>query len=166
MNTKVTRDRAILKRLVESYGKADVLKFVKNINESNAESDVIAYPKDILASIRFFVSDNGTVSTLDEFGEFDNAKRVGNNLILSVDGGQYDIESISDYDEMFIVFAPVNYTQQEKAATVLKSINNIMVVMTINGEEYDFTPSLITDEDYNIDPYLTKIAVNKGIDIA
>lgn len=162
MNTKVTRDRAILKRLVESYGKADVLKFVKNVNES----DAIAYPKDILASARFFVSDNGTVSTLDEFGEFDDAKRVGSTLILSVDGRQYDIESISDYDEMFIAFAPVNYVQQEKAAIVLKAVDNIMVVMTIDGEEYDFTPSLITDEDYNIDPYLTKIAADKGIDIA
>ena len=162
MKTKVTRDRAILKRLVESYGKADVLKFVKNINESDVASDV----RDILASIRFFVSDDGTFSTLDEFGEFDDAKRVGSNLILSVDGGQYDIESISDYDEMFIAFAPVNYVQQDKAAAALKSVNNITVVMTIDGEEYDFTPSLITDEDYDIDPYLTEIAANKGINIA
>ena len=31
----VKQDRAILQRLVESYGKADVVKFVKRINEVN-----------------------------------------------------------------------------------------------------------------------------------
>ena len=31
----VKQDRAILQRLVESYGKADVVKFVKHINEDN-----------------------------------------------------------------------------------------------------------------------------------
>ena len=36
MKTKKTllRDRMILKRLVESYGKKDVLNFVKHLNES------------------------------------------------------------------------------------------------------------------------------------
>jgi hypothetical protein len=38
MNT-VNKDRETLKRLVESYGKQDVLKFVNHLNEDNRDED-------------------------------------------------------------------------------------------------------------------------------
>ena len=34
---QIDKDRAELKRLVESYGKADVVKFVKHLNEESEE---------------------------------------------------------------------------------------------------------------------------------
>ena len=60
MKTKKTllRDRMILKRLVESYGKKDVLNFVKHLNESVSSSRYTSLQLANLADMYFENDDN------------------------------------------------------------------------------------------------------------
>jgi len=55
MNT-VNRDRETLKRLVESYGKQDVLKFVNHLNEGINEDDAITYIYDTVNNEQYIKS--------------------------------------------------------------------------------------------------------------
>lgn len=56
--TTLLRDRKILKRLVESYGKKDVLNFVKHINESATGSKYTSLQLANLADMYFENDDN------------------------------------------------------------------------------------------------------------
>ena len=56
--TTLLRDRMILKRLVESYGKKDVLNFVKHINESATGSKYTSLQLANLADMYFENDDN------------------------------------------------------------------------------------------------------------
>lgn len=67
MKTKKTllRDRMILKRLVESYGKKDVLNFVKHLNESVTGSRYTSLQLANLADM-FFENDDDTLYDVAE----------------------------------------------------------------------------------------------------
>lgn len=96
MNT-VHKDRATLKRLVESYGKADVEKYIKHLDESRQDD------MDAAQNCAKLIS--RVVGGLDE-GEFNQVMQLLEDLIDKVQNEPYELgfeegKRSIDYDETY-----------------------------------------------------------------
>ena len=145
MKTKKTllRDRMILKRLVESYGKKDVLNFVRHLNESvNITQDDLQVFKNGCYCGVYIASDfEGAPAmsfNLEEWcpdGDYliDDLHVEGNTLVLDIDYGTLGI----DEDEMDIddckrgrgtgtlILKRIDPTSRKQITNVLDNVSRI-----------------------------------------
>lgn len=173
MNT-VNRDRNTLRRLVESYGKEDVVKYVRHLNEEYytlpgrpANIDFV-----LNSIVGFYFSEGGQSLVVDE-DEFSGdliykAELKNDELVLYVDETEAQIDCVMypgyDYDEDGNAFDPANdvviikfnKTDREtrgKIADVLKNINKISTKLSIDGKSYDCRHRVVGSEAEDIEEW-------------
>ena len=153
MKTKRTllKDRMTLKRLVESYGKKDVLNFVRHLNESITAS---RYTSLQLADMmdEYYENDDYTLENVAaQIAKpwNDALKRVGLepgiNLLQDLDSA--DVRD-SGYFYMGISSQPIYM--------------GVYLDLTYNGKETDVTPGIRIDETGHVCPF---VATDEGIHI-
>lgn len=130
MNT-LNRDRNTLKRLVESYGKKDVLNFVRHLNE-NINGLTEEEKSAVINSIDFYMFESGGSSFYaddDEFGRFYDAELQGETLKLYI-SDEYDLGDPEDgyeYDTCLLRFLKSSPRDKQLIKNLLNRINSIVV---------------------------------------
>lgn len=153
MNT-LNKDRNILKRLVESYGKKDVLNFVRHLNENTnelTEEEKTA----ILSSIDFYVFQSGGSSYAaedDEYGIFDDAEIKNNKLILYIDGIGYDliydIDEAPNFEYTYCIIRFIQSSPKYKAIVknIIDRVTDIEAVVEVRWSNYAKQSSYYKDK--------------------
>ena len=192
MKTKRTllKDRMILKRLVESYGKKDVLNFVRHLNESVniTQNDLEAFRNGCYCGV-YIASDfegapaySFNLSNWCSDGDYliDSLHVEGNTLVLDIDYGSFGAEE----DDMQIddcnsgraigtlMLKIVDSTSRRQIENVLDSVSKI--VANVYFPEHDETVqipcafyslseirTLDSDERSTIDINLQRSAISK-----
>jgi len=189
MNT-LTKDRNTLKRLVESYGKKDVLNFVRHLNESIniTQNDLEAFKNGCYCGVDLASTYTGGPSiafNLDEWCpdgniSIDDLHVEGNTLVLDIDYGNFGAEEYdSDIDDCkrgwgkgTLILKRVDSTSREQIMNVLDSVSKIVV--NVYFPEHDETvqipcafyalseiSTLDSDELSTIDINLQRFAISK-----
>ena len=189
------RDRMILKRLVESYGKKDVLNFVRHLNESVniTQDDLQVFKNGCYCGLYFPSSYEGAPAysfNLDEWcpdGDYliDDLHVEGNTLVLDIDYGTLGI----DEDEMDIddckrgrgtgtlILKRIDPTSRKQITNVLDNVSRIVanVYFPEHGETvripcafYSLSEirTLPSKERSTIDTNLQRFAISKFGDFA
>ena len=189
MNT-LNRDRNTLKRLVESYGKKDVLNFVRHLNESVniTQNDLEAFRNGCYCGVDLASAYTGGPSiifNLDEWcpdGDYiiDNLHIEGSTLVLDIDYGTFGIEEDdSDIDDCksgwgkgTLILKRTDSMTKKQIMNVLNSVSKI--VANVYFPEHDETvqipcafyslseiSTLDSDELSTIDTKLQRLAISK-----
>lgn len=164
MNT-LNRDRNTLKRLVESYGKKDVLNFVRHLNE-NINGLTEEEKNAVINSIDFYMFESGGSSFYaddDEFGRFYDAELQGETLKLYI-SDEYDLGDPEDgyeYTVCLLRFLKSSPRDKQLIKNLLNRINSI-VVYYYNGEySIDGTVLNVDDDEYpSVDIELNNLAAD------
>lgn len=146
MKTRKTllRDRMILKRLVESYGKKDVLNFVRHLNESIniSQNDLEVFKNGCYCGVYLASTYEGAPAisfNLDEWcpdGNYliDDLHVEGNTLVLDIDYGTLGIdEDDIDIDDCnsgrgtgTLILKRIDPTSREQITNVLDNVSKIV----------------------------------------
>ena len=185
------RDRMILKRLVESYGKKDVLNFVRHLNESVniTRNDLEAFRNGCNCGVYFASSYEGAPVysfNLDEWcpdGDvlIDDLHVEGNTLVLDIDyyGALGVEEDDMDFDDCksgrgtgTLILKRTDPVSREQIMNVLNSVSKI--VANVYFSEHDETVqipcafyslseirTLDSDERSTVDTNLQRYAISK-----
>lgn len=190
MKTRKTllKDRMTLKRLVESYGKKDVLNFVRHLNESIAQNDLEVFKNGCYCGLYLASSYEGAPAisfNLDEWcpdGDYliDNLYVEGNTLVLDIDYGTLGIdEDDIDIDDCkrgrgtgTLILKRIDPVSRKQITNVLDSVSKI--VANVYFPEHDETvripcafyslseiSTLDSDERSTIDINLQRFAISK-----
>lgn len=189
--TTLLRDRMILKRLVESYGKKDVLNFVRHLNESVniTRNDLEAFRNGCNCGVYFASSYEGAPAysfNLDEWcpdGDvlIDDLHVEGNTLVLDIDyyGALGVEEDDMDFDDCksgrgtgTLILKRTDPVSREQIMNVLNSVSKI--VANVYFSEHDETVqipcafyslseirTLDSDERSTVDTNLQRYAISK-----
>jgi hypothetical protein len=146
MKTRKTllRDRMILKRLVESYGKKDVLNFVRHLNESIniSQNDLEVFKNGCYCGVYLASTYEGAPAisfNLDEWcpdGNYliDDLHVEGNTLVLDIDYGTLGIEEDDiDIDDCnsgrgtgTLILKRIDPTSRKQITNVLDNVSKIV----------------------------------------
>lgn len=192
MKTKKTllRDRMILKRLVESYGKNDVLNFVKHLNESIniTQNDLDAFRNGCYCGV-YIASDfegapaySFNLSDWCSDGDYliDSLHVEGNTLVLDIDYGSFGAEEddmqINDCNNGrgigTLMLKRVDSTSRKQISNVLDSVSKIVANLYFPDNDetiqipcafYSLSEirTLDSDERSTIDINLQRSAISK-----
>lgn len=192
MKTKKTllRDRMILKRLVESYGKKDVLNFVKHLNESIniTQNDLDAFRNGCYCGV-YIASDfegapaySFNLSDWCSDGDYliDSLHVEGNTLVLDIDYGSFGAEEddmqINDCNNGrgigTLMLKKVDSTSRKQISNVLDSVSKIVANLYFPDNDetiqipcafYSLSEirTLDSDERSTIDINLQRSAISK-----
>ena len=192
MKTKKTllKDRMLLKRLVESYGKKDVLNFVRQLNESAniTRNELEAFRNGCYCGV-YIASDfegapaySFNLSDWCSNGDYliDSLHIEGNTLVLDIDYGTFDMEEYdSDIDDCksgwgkgTLILKRTDSMSKEQIMNVLDSVSKI--VADVYFPDHDETvripcafyslseiSALDSDERSTIDTNLQRFAIYK-----
>lgn len=189
--TTLLRDRKALKRLVEQYGKKDVLNFVRHLNESVniTRNDLEAFRNGCNCGVYFASSYEGAPVysfNLDEWcpdGDvlIDDLHVEGNTLVLDIDyyGALGVEEDDMDFDDCksgrgtgTLILKRTDPVSREQIMNVLNSVSKI--VANVYFSEHDETVqipcafyslseirTLDSDERSTVDTNLQRYAISK-----
>ena len=189
--TTLLRDRKALKRLVEQYGKKDVLNFVRHLNESVniTRNDLEAFRNGCNCGVYFASSYEGAPAysfNLDEWcpdGDvlIDDLHVEGNTLVLDIDyyGALGVEEDDMDFDDCksgrgtgTLILKRTDPVSREQIMNVLNSVSKI--VANVYFSEHDETVqipcafyslseirTLDSDERSTVDTNLQRYAISK-----
>ena len=192
MKTRNTllKDRMTLKRLVESYGKKDVLNFVRHLNESMniTQNDLDVFKNGCYCGLYFASTYEGAPAMSFNLEEWcpdgyyliDDLHVEGNTLVLDIDYGTLGI----DEDEMDIddckrgrgtgtlILKRIDSTTRKQITNVLDNVSKIVanVYFPEHGETvripcafYSLSEirTLDSDERSTIDINLQRFAISK-----
>ena len=189
--TTLLRDRKTLKRLVEQYGKKDVLNFVRHLNESVniTRNDLEAFRNGCNCGVYFASSYEGAPAysfNLDEWcpdGDvlIDDLHVEGNTLVLDIDyyGALGVEEDDMDFDDCksgrgtgTLILKRTDPVSREQIMNVLNSVSKI--VANVYFSEHDETVqipcafyslseirTLDSDERSTVDTNLQRYAISK-----
>ena len=189
--TTLLRDRKTLKRLVEQYGKKDVLNFVRHLNESVniTRNDLEAFRNGCNCGVYFASSYEGAPVysfNLDEWcpdGDvlIDDLHVEGNTLVLDIDyyGALGVEEDDMDFDDCksgrgtgTLILKRTDPVSREQIMNVLNSVSKI--VANVYFSEHDETVqipcafyslseirTLDSDERSTVDTNLQRYAISK-----
>ena len=189
--TTLLRDRKTLKRLVEQYGKKDVLNFVRHLNESVniTRNDLEAFRNGCNCGVYFASSYEGAPAysfNLDEWcpdGDvlIDDLHVEGNTLVLDIDyyGALGVEEDDMDFDDCksgrgtgTLILKRIDPVSREQIMNVLNSVSKI--VANVYFSEHDETVqipcafyslseirTLDSDERSTVDTNLQRYAISK-----
>ena len=192
MKTKKTllRDRITLKRFVESYGKKDVLNFVRQLNESAniTQNDLEAFRNGCYCGV-YIASDfegapaySFNLSDWCSDGDYliDSLHIEGNTLVLDIDYGSFGAEEddmqIDDCNNGrgigTIILKRIDSISRKQISNVLDSVSRI--VANVYFPDHDETVqipcsfyslseirTLDSDERSTIDTNLQRYAISK-----
>lgn len=188
--TTLLRDRITLKRLVESYGKKDVLNFVRHLNESIniTQNDLDAFRNGCYCGV-YIASDfegapaySFNLSDWCSDGDYliDYLHVEGNTLVLDIDygslGAEEDDMQINDCKSgrgiVTLMLKRTDSTSKKQVANVLDSVSKI--VANLYFPDHDETiqipcafyslseiRTLDSDERSTIDTNLQRYAISK-----
>lgn len=184
------KDRMILKRLVESYGKKDVLNFVRHLNESVniTQNDLQVFKNGCYCGLYFASTYEGAPAmsfNLEEWcpdGDYliDDLHVEGNTLVLDIDYGTLGIdEDEMDIDDCKIgrgigtlILKRTDSTTRKQITNVLDNVSKIVanVYFPEHGETvripcafYSLSEirDLDSDERSTVDINLQRFAISK-----
>ena len=144
MNT-LNRDRNTLKRLVESYGKKDVLNFVRHLNESANASGYTSLQLADLIDAAIEDDDDTLDEVTAQIAEPWNAALRRAKLEDGIAAGWEDMPDAEDvrdsgYFYMGICSQPIYM--------------GVYLDLTYNGKETDVTPGIRIDERGHVCPFI------------
>lgn len=153
MKTKKTllKDRMILKRLVESYGKKDVLNFVRNLNESVSGSRYTSLQLADLAD-NYYLNDDYTLENVAE-----QIAKPWNEALQSVNL-EPGIDLLEDLDPDDVRNSGHFYMGVNSQAYYM----GIYDGLDYNGIETEVSPGIRIDEMGRICPF---VATDEGIHV-
>ena len=186
----LNRDRNTLKRLVESYGKNDVLNYVRRLNESVniSQDDLEVFRNGCYCGVDLagaYTGGNSISFNLDECCpdgsvSIDDLHIEGNTLVLDIDYGTFDMEEYdSDIDDCksgwgkgTLILKRTDSMSKEQIMNVLDSVSKI--VADVYFPDHDETvripcafyslseiSALDSDERSTIDTNLQRFAIYK-----
>lgn len=184
------KDRMTLKRLVESYGKKDVLDFVRHLNESVniTQNDLEAFRNGCYCGVYTASSVEGAPSFSFHIHDWccdgdyliDSLHIEGNTLVLDIDYGAFGVEEDDmDIDDCnssrgigTLMLKTLDSTSKEQIMNVLNNVSKI--VANVYFPDHDETVqipcafyslseirTLPSEERSTIDTNLQRFAISK-----
>lgn len=150
MNT-LNRDRNALKRLVESYGKKDVLTFIKHLNEEQTDS---LYIDDIIYNQQYRRS--RLVQDISPYLHDDsNEDMLIDSIVLLWSGSDFDLkdEMVDDWSEDIAELLDILSEYNEVYALHLDASDKVMSRLRDGHDIINTGASGVGDDGYSVIEY-------------
>ena len=150
MNT-LSRDRNTLKRLVESYGKKDVLTFINHLNEEQTDS---LYIDDIIYNQQYRRS--RLVQDISPYLHDDsNEDTLINSIVLLWSGSDFDLkdEMVDDWSEDIAELLDILSEYKEVYALHLDASDKVIDRLRDGHEIINTGASGVGDDGYSVIEY-------------